>query len=482
MKQYLRLHELIFNQPHLCTVGYAETVLAVLGEKLGLEEGAFSVQGEPKEKRESNVSNGVAHLPIVGSMVHRGSALDAASGINSYQAIQNNIQEALDNPNVKAIMLEMDSPGGSVAGAFDLRDFIMEAKKEKPIYAYAKDTMASAAYLIGSAATKVYSSQTGNIGSIGVVAMHVDQSEKNKMQGIKPTFVHAGDMKTAGNPHEPLEGESLNYLQESVNSSYEMFIDAVADARGLDKQAIRDTEARVYRGQQAHELGLIDGVKSFDAVMEELAGISQRGILTQTKTKGMKMETDVEKLQADLTGAQEKLDALQGTHEVLQAAVIAEGYTINAEGISREEAEAEPEMIEVAGVMTDKATLPEHVVAALETAAQEKAEAALKEQAEANFPNFEPKAAMALTEALESFDGDKDVIMSQLKAADTLLAGTMDEKGESSAEADMTDPKEIMEARVKDYMETHDVNIHKARVEVASTKEGRELQKAILRG
>ena len=261
-----------------------------------------------------------------------------------------------------------------------------------------------------------------------------------------------------------------------------MFIDAVADARGLDKQDIRDTEARVYRGQEAAKLGLIDGVKSYDAVMEELAGISQRGILTQTKTKGMKMETDVEKLQADLTEAQDKMATLQGNHEVLQAAVIAEGYTINAEGISRDEPEAEPEMIEVAGVMTNKASLPDHVVSALEDATKEKATAELKELAEANFPNFNPQAAVTLTEALESYTGDKEEVMSQLKAADTLLAGTMDEEGESSVEADMTDPKESMDALVKDYMSEHSVDIHKARVEVAKTAEGRELQKAVMRG
>ena len=482
MKQYLKLHELIFNQPHMCTPDYAETVMAVLSDRLNIDQGMFTASEKPKEASESMVSNGVYHLPILGSMVHRGGALDAASGIQSYQAIQASLQEALDNPQVKSIMLEMDSPGGSVAGAFDLRDFIMEAKEQKPIYAYAKDTMASAAYLIGSAATKVYGSQTSSVGSIGVVAMHIDQSERNKQQGIKPTFVHAGSMKTAGNPHEPLEGEALNYLQESVNTSYEMFIDAVADARGLDKQDIRDTEARVYRGQEAAKLGLIDGVKSYDAVMEELAGISQRGILTQTKTKGMKMETDVEKLQADLTEAQDKMATLQGNHEVLQAAVIAEGYTINAEGISRDEPEAEPEMIEVAGVMTDKASLPDHVVSALEDATKEKATAELKELAEANFPNFNPQAAVTLTEALESYTGDKEEVMSQLKAADTLLAGTMDEEGESSVEADMTDPKESMDALVKDYMSEHSVDIHKARVEVAKTAEGRELQKAVMRG
>ena len=123
----------------MCTPDYAETVMAVLSDRLNIDQGMFTASEKPKEASESMVSNGVYHLPILGSMVHRGGALDAASGIQSYQAIQANLQEALDNPQVKSIMLEMDSPGGSVAGAFDLRDFIMEAKEQKPIYAYAKD-------------------------------------------------------------------------------------------------------------------------------------------------------------------------------------------------------------------------------------------------------------------------------------------------------------------------------------------------------
>lgn len=476
MKEYLKLHELIFNKPHLCTPEYAETVLAVLGDRLNIEPGMFKATEEAKEKVASSTINGIYHRPILGSMVHRGSSLDAMSGIQSYQNIRSDLEAALADPNVKSIMLEVDSPGGSVAGAFDLRDFIMEAKEQKPIYAYARDTMASAAYLIGSAATKVYSSQTGSIGSIGVVAMHVDQSERNKQQGIKPTFISAGAMKTAGNPHEPLKGEALGYLQESVNASYEMFIDAVAEARGLDKQAIRDTEARVYRGQKAVELGLVDGVKSFDAVMEELAGLDQKGFITQSK--GMKMETDVEKLQADLAEAQEKMASLQNKHETLQAAVIAEGYTITAEGISRDGDEQEQEMIEVAGVLTPKADLPAHVVEALETNAKEKAEAELRKNATAALPNFNPDAAMALFAAVN----DNTVAMAQLKAADNLLADTMEEEGEASVDADMMSPQDKMDALVAEYMAENGVDIHKARVEVVETPQGRELHKAITRG
>lgn len=476
MKQYLRLREMIFNQPLICTPEYAETVMAVLGERIGVDEKAFSISSEAKDQEGTSVVNGVYKLPIVGSMVHRGSAMDAASGINSYEGIQSKIQAALDDPKVKGILLEMDSPGGSVAGAFDLRDFIIEAKSIKPIYSYAKDTMASAAYLIGSACDKVYTSQTGNIGSIGVVAMHVDQSDRDKAMGIKPTFVFAGKMKTAGNPHEALEGEALSYLQESVNSSYDMFVNAVADARGIGKQTIRDTEARVYRGDKAVELGLADGVKSIDAVMEELASNGQSGVLVKQNSKGMRMETDVENLQAALDAKTTEMSTLQATHESLQASVIAAGYTITGDGINREEEAVAPEMIEVAGVMTDKASMPEHVVAALEANAKEKADAELKEAATTAFPNFGVEAAVTIFAAISNTDEvAKEVAMSQLKAADAAFSDLQEEAGEASNEGEMSSAKEQLAAMISEYATDNSVDTPKATAAVIKTADGREL-------
>ena len=159
--------------------------------------------------------------------------------------------------------------------------------------------MASAAYLIGSACTEVYATQTSRVGSIGVVAMHIDQSEKNKKDGIKPTFISAGDYKVAGNPHEKLEGSALEYLQDSVNESYEMFVNAVATSRSIDAQAVRDTEARVYGAEKAKELGLIDEVASFDSVLSKLADKNSR-VTFQSMSKGNKMDKEqIEKLEAD---------------------------------------------------------------------------------------------------------------------------------------------------------------------------------------
>lgn len=471
MTKHLKLYDMVFNKPHLCTPEYAETVLAVLKDKLELE-GNFEVGSEAKEQKDPNLKGNTQVIPIIGSMVHRGGFMDALSGITSYQGIQSSIQDALDNPQVEKILLEMDSPGGSVAGAFDLKDFITQAKEQKPIYAIANDSMASAAYLIGAACTKVYATQTANVGSIGVVAMHVDQSERNKMEGIKPTFVYAGDYKVAGNPHEKLEGDSLNYLQESVQDSYEMFVQSVADSRSLDKQVIRDTEARVYRGEKAKELGLVDEITSMDALLEKLASNSQQRVPFQSmSTQGTKMDKEeIEKLEADY--AQTK-----AYNEVLSKALLNNGFKITADGVEKAEDKAPQELMEYGGKTIDLATLPEEAAATLRELAAEKMEAELEKKASAALPNFDLKVAKEFISANLS-----DEALTALKAADKVLSELMTETGEAAVEADMVEPKEQMEALVSAYMEEHGVARYTAVAKVAETKEGRTLQKAIMKG
>lgn len=480
-KNYAHLASLVFNQPHLCSPDYAETILAVLSDKLNLSEGMFSVKGDEKEQRDSKVNaNGTYILPIVGSMVHRGSSLDAASGINSYQKIKEDISSAIDNPNVKNILLDIDSPGGSVAGAFDLADFIKEAAGSKPIYALARDTMASAGYLIASGATKVYATQTARVGSIGVVAMHVDQSEANKARGIKPTIIKAGELKDAGNPHEPLKGEALGYLQESVNDSYEMFVNTVAKNRGMDVQEIRDTEARVYRGQKAADIGLVDGVRTFEEVLSELATNSQERVnIVKPNIQGMKMENEenqeleaaVETLTADLNKATKGFEALK-------ASVIAEGYRITAEGIEKE---AEAEMIEVAGVLTDKASLPEHVVKALEEAESAKVDASLTEQAKEMLPNFDLSEAKVILSAMSGMGEEaRESLESALKMADKAYAGLMEEKGERG-DTEMSSPSDALSAKIEETMAKDGLSRQAATAKVVGTDEGMKLYKEAMK-
>lgn len=476
MKQYAHIHGLVFNKPHLCTPAYAETVLAVLKERVGLE-GSYDILGEAKEPKKPFLTGGLQTIPILGSMVHRGGSMDALSGTQSYQSIQTQIQEALDNSQVKSILLEMDSPGGSVAGLFDLKDFILKAKEQKPIYAIANDEMASAAYLIGSACTKVYATQTSGVGSIGVVAMHMDRSEQNKKEGLKPTFVYAGSYKVAGNPHAPLEGEALSYLQESVMDSYEMFVKAVAENRSLDESVIRSTEARVYRGEKAKELGLVDEVMSMDSLLEKLASNNvsqQRGT---PMSKGMNMDKDTTNtLEADFAQASASLETARDSNEKLTKALIDNGFKITANGIFKPEEEAK-EYLEYNGSTIDLSVMPEAAASALKELALKDQNANLEKAASAMLPNFSLSVAMELVSANLS-----DEVMQAMKAADKMYESLMEETGESVVEADMSDPKELMDAMITSYMDEHGVDRHKARVEVVKTSKGREIQKALLKG
>lgn len=470
MKQYVHLHEMVFNKPHLCTPEYAETILAVLKDKLNLE-GAFDIQGGPKDAKEPNLKGSLQVIPIVGSMVHRGGSMDAMSGIQSYQGIQTTIQEALENPNVKQILLEMDSPGGSVAGAFDLKDFILEAKKIKPIYAIANDSMASAAYLIASACTKVYATQTANVGSIGVVAMHLDRSEKDKKEGVKPTFIYAGDYKVAGNPHSTLEGEALSYLQESVMDSYEMFVKAVAGNRGLDESSIRETEARVYRGEKAKEIGLVDEVMSMDSLVETLASnsTSAQRVSMSKMPKGIKMDKDaIEKLEADFAQVSADLETTKKTNESLTKALIDNGFKITADGISKPTEEAK-EYLEYNGASLDLSAMPKEAADALKALAGDKLEADLEKKASTELPHFDMAVAKSLVSA-----GLSTEVMQALKAADKMFEGLMEEKGEAVKD-DMMDPQAKLDAMIASYAAENKVATHKATSEVLKTPAGKAL-------
>lgn len=463
-KQYPQLASLILNKPVLCTQDYADTILSILGDKLELDVEAYSpTEDDHREQKPYQIKGGVATIPILGSMTHRASFLDAVSGIQSYQSIQAKVDEALSDPSVNSIMLEMDSPGGTVAGAFDLRDYIMSIRGQKPIHAFAHDLMASAAYLIGSACDKVYTSQTGKIGSIGVIAVHVDKSEAIKDAKVKPTIIKAGEYKDAGTDMKPLDKKSLEYLQKSVDDSYEMFVSAVAKARGIDAEEIRATEARVYGAKESVELGLTDGIKTYDSAVEELSRVYNQPI----KGKRMATETNVDELAAQLAEAQAEVTELKGNQERIAQFLVSEGYEITPDGVTKPEAK---EQIEVNGQMVNKADIPAPVLEALETAEAEKAKATLEAKATEKLPSLEKETAVKLIEAF----GEDESMMSWLASVDAKFDGLMEENGESDIDGSMSDPKIALDRMVAEARQpgmTHE----KAYAEVAKTKEGMKL-------
>ena len=145
---------------------------------------------------------------------------------------------------VSQIILNIDSPGGEVAGAFDLADLIYQARGTKPILAIANESALSAAYLIASAADKVYLTRTASVGSVGVMALHVDQSKAEEKIGLKYTAIYAGARKNDFSPHCPLSDEAFAAATEKVNATYDLFVKTVARNRGISRRCSPENRGR----------------------------------------------------------------------------------------------------------------------------------------------------------------------------------------------------------------------------------------------
>ena len=160
-------------------------------------------------------------MSVIGTLVSRSGYLDAASGLLAYDDIGDAIAAAMDDPSVRGVILDVDSPGGEVGGLFDLVDQIRAIRSEadKPLWAVANESALSAAYAIASTADRLYVTQTGEVGSVGVVAVHVDESGADAKAGLAWTFVFAGESKVDGNAHEPLSARARATIQADVDIS-----------------------------------------------------------------------------------------------------------------------------------------------------------------------------------------------------------------------------------------------------------------------
>lgn len=218
-------------------------------------------------------SGGVAIVPVTGTLMNRFS--QSWGSVTGYNFIRAQVQAAAADPEVSAIVLDVNSPGGMCAGCRELSDDIFTAREQKPTLAVVDHLGASAAYMLASSASKVFAAPTADVGSIGVVAMHVSLAGVFEDFGIKVSLIHAGKHKVDGNPFEDLPDDVRADIQADVDAHYEMFVEAVARNRGLDPKKVRDTEARIYRANDALALGLIDAVEPpAKAVASFLAGLS----------------------------------------------------------------------------------------------------------------------------------------------------------------------------------------------------------------
>ena len=257
----------LFNTPLLIHRAKLDAILAVLGPRVGWPE-AKSAAPVPAPRMPSvSRQSDIAVIPIHGTLVRRALGLEAASGLTSYQEIGDQIGRAITDPAVAGIVLDIDSPGGEAGGVFELAERIRAATHDKPVWAVANDQAFSAAYALAAASDEVFVTRTGGVGSIGVIAMHADQSRKDEQDGYRFTAIYAGSHKNDFSPHAPLSDDARAALQAEVDRLYGIFTESVAQHRGLTVEAVRDTQARLYFGGDAVAAGLADRIGTLaDAV------------------------------------------------------------------------------------------------------------------------------------------------------------------------------------------------------------------------
>ena len=285
------LSQRLFNTPLCIHPAKVEVIIAALAERLGVtsltrisgetirpspmafydedDDGEFYREGEVPDAG-YDLINGVAVIPITGTLVQKLGGVRPWSGMSGYNGIRNAFRCALEDPGAKAIVLDIDSPGGEVAGCFDLVDTIYQGRGPKPIHAVLNEVAYSAAYAIASAADRVIVPRTGGVGSIGVMAVHVDFSKALDNAGMKVTFIQCGANKTDGAPEKPLSDTALARFQGDIDFLGDIFFDLVARNRKLTRQAVKDTEAATYLGKDGVALGLADAVMPPQDAFREL--------------------------------------------------------------------------------------------------------------------------------------------------------------------------------------------------------------------
>ena len=214
---------------------------------------------------------GVLVLDVKGALI-AGLSGQFGNYATGYEYITAAVNRAAADTTIKSVVLAINSPGGTVRGCSECGDAIAAAAKVKPVIAYAADTAASAAYWLASQATEIHVSNTGEVGSIGVITGHVDYSEMLKSVGIKYTPMFAGERKADLSPYLPLSDEAKAAMMKRLNAVCAEFISAVKRGRGIDGNVIRNTQAAMFASRESVRIGLADRVSTRAEVMSAAFG------------------------------------------------------------------------------------------------------------------------------------------------------------------------------------------------------------------
>lgn len=368
-----RIRQRIVNRPLLIEPAAFAGLLDGLGERLGIESAAGLPAPEMRTKRrygsEGSKARHVAVITVSGELAHKiGGGMDADSGVATYQTISDAVVEAATDDEVAGIVLRIDSPGGEATeSAWQAARDIREAAQMKPVAAVADELAASAAYLLASQATRLFVPDLGRVGSVGVIMTHVDRSEQVKRAGLKPTVITMGAKKDMFSSLKPLSKEAEAEIRAELGAIYERFVGAVADGRGgrISADAIRATEAGVFRGAEAVRMGLADEVGGFAAALawlEDELGAGDQGPGTSGAMVSLSLGSgglvvDWGKVAAALTPAEydlEPVEKVQGSRFKVQGADLVPGLLNLEPELAVEEQDVMAEQVDLAALKAER--------------------------------------------------------------------------------------------------------------------------------
>lgn len=262
-----------------------------------------------------DIQGNVGILSIKGPLIAGHAGWMSYFGVTGYEDIRASLIEAVNSPQVKAILLDVNSGGGSVSGVDDTAALIASIDKNiKPVYTFADGMMASAAYWLGSSGRKLFSTQTAIVGSIGILTTHREYSKMHEKDGVKNTIVRAGKYKALANSVEPLTATAKEEMQTQVNDIYDIFLARVAENRKVSTTAAdtRMGQGREFLGKRALEAGLVDVIGTF----EDALGFVQSSIKGVDSNKSLihnakKQEGPIKMPQKKATLSEQQLAEIQ---------------------------------------------------------------------------------------------------------------------------------------------------------------------------
>lgn len=279
---YLRAASQVFDRPLLLCETNALMIGQYLAGRMMREEPAaprasrfigeeqFDREGDQLRWKGYAKIGSVARISMIGELVNRGAWMGASSGLTSYEGFVEQLGRAAADDEVRAIVVDANTPGGEAGGMIETARRLREVAQVKPVYAVVNSLAASAGYGLVSGASEIIATESASLGSIGVVFVHFDRSKYLEERGVRATVLHAGKRKVDGHPFAPLEGDALANLQSRIDYLMDQFVGLVSDHRGLSGEAVRAMEANVFPAPLAVEMGLADRIGTMESLVAEL--------------------------------------------------------------------------------------------------------------------------------------------------------------------------------------------------------------------